>query len=149
MRKTEALMLELDRKLLRDLLEVVALGEWMANAHTINGDKYRAIEQRVLELAGRAVSELVDDSDPERLYLNATRDDRIEPIIDEYNAMTLCTDLAEQLAFRDLRLEVGEKALRRMQLDTEGMARIAKRAEHYIDEFERHGMDRLHVVEKQ
>jgi hypothetical protein len=133
----------------RALLNIVHLGEWMANANRSDEGirEITGIEQHVYSFAGAfGMDDLVTLEGS--LYVPTKElEDPLFPIIDAYDDEGFWDKLIEVLSARDLAAEhgvTGMEKLNREQLAEE----MDDRASVYEEEFEEYGVERLQIVEE-
>ncbi|MBL0059603.1 MAG: hypothetical protein IPP35_10975 [Elusimicrobia bacterium] len=136
----------------RELLEVMYLADWATNAHRVpdgKPDPYHALQQKILGHAKAAgCGDLVVYSEKEKAFAPS---DKLEKTchgtLDVYDEETFWEELVRRLALRDIEQERGPDALEKMSAEIRSSV-ISEIEERYQTECERHGLDRLEVVEE-
>jgi hypothetical protein len=133
----------------RALLNIVHLGEWMANANRSDEgiQEITAIEQHVYSFAADfGMDDLVTLEGS--LYVPTKElEDPLFPIIDAYDDEGFWDKLIEVLSARDLAAEHGVPGMQK--LNREQLAeQMDERASVYEEEFEEYGVERLQIVEE-
>jgi len=131
--------IELTKKQLRRLLDLVYIGNWILNS--ARGDDrirdYDEIESTLFALAAEKLSPgLAELSEGEVIASKAFVEGGIHEAIMDYEDTVFFEILAEELARRDMELD-GEN---------EDPDRLRARIDEYISEFEIHGTDNLTVT---
>ncbi len=145
--------IELSKAQFRTLVELVFLGDWIANAARIPGEdevrRFSSLKQHIYTLAHQSGLRNFVEYDPRlrRFFPTNTLHDRLEEIIDEYDDETLWQELQFRLAARDLR-DVHGDAVDSMSPE-ERISKEEPLLDRYQTEFEEHGMERLRIVEVQ
>ena len=132
-----------------NLMKMVYLGNWMANAHKTDDtiEKYSEIENYIFSFAKDfGFEEYVDDSDANKGKFYPTRmfeeDTDINTIHDDYNNDTFWDELVERLTIRDFRKKYSIEEITKMSSE-ERFSEMGKIEEKYADEVEEYGIDRL------
>ncbi len=143
-------MKDLNKVQVKDLLELVYLGNWMINAvRTEEIEKYEQMTQYIYRLA---LQHGLDDLIEYDLKFNQFFPTRLleEGDLDEYREFyhddVIWGDLADRLADRDMENLCSEKELEQMPED-EMIRRRLELIGKYEDEFEKHGLARLKISE--
>jgi hypothetical protein len=134
----------------KSLMELVYLGEWMANAIRLpdeHVEQFEEVQQYVFSLAGRfGLGGAVEFDERLGAFVPTNEfEEAMDGYIVEYDNETFWEELVHRLADRDLFYEYGE-AVGAMTIEQQ----IEKReplVERYEREFEEHGVERLRVVE--
>lgn len=132
------------------LMELVYLGEWMANAIRLPDqqvEQFERVQQHVVSLAGRfGLGSAVEFDEQLGEFIPTSEfEEAMDEYIVEYDNESFWEELVHRLADRDLFNEYGE-AISAMTVEQH----IAKRMpliERYEREFEEHGVARLKIVE--
>ena len=135
------MQLELNTDQYRVLLEMVFMGNWMANVMESEEDvrKYDALEELLFEQADRfGLTDLVED----RTYPSEQFLDSIFPVIDHYNELNFWEHLVELMAQRDLLQKYGEAAWEGLS-NEERFAQVEKLKEQYFAVLEKSGLKAL------
>jgi|WetSurMetagenome_2_1015567.scaffolds.fasta_scaffold08019_2 hypothetical protein len=133
----------------RTLLNIVHLGEWLANARrTDEGIKdITAIEQYVYSFASAFGMDDLVTREGSEFVPTSELEDPLFPIIDAYDDEGFWDKLVEVLAARDLTAEHGITGIKK--LDHDKLAdQMDERAAVYEEEFEEYGVERLQIVEE-
>ncbi len=141
------------KKQFENLLKLVYLGEWMANAHKTDDviEKYREMLFYVFSFANEfGFEEYVDNekvnngkSYPTRFFEEETD---VNELHDEYDDDTFWDELIDRLAHRDLIKEFGIEKVGKMDRK-ERFTRLCRAEEKYVDEIEKYGIERLGIIE--
>ena len=131
--------LELTRKQLRRLLDLVYIGNWILNS-TRGEDRFKDYDEVESLLFARAAQEgmpaLAETYQGEIIPSRAFAEGGIHEAIMEYENNVFFEILAEDLARRDMD---------DVPIDESNYDELAQRIDAYIDEFEAHGTDNLTV----
>jgi hypothetical protein len=139
--------IELDKKELETLIQLVYLGNYVVNARkdkTIK--KYEEVEQKVFAKAveaGLKNFEYVKELDGH--YPDGEWEELTQEFIDEYEEETTWDKLGMWLAQRDLAQEYGKDKLKKMKQE-ELVEKIMEKEEVYQQEFEKEGVRRLVIL---
>ena len=131
--------LELTRKQLRRLLDLVYIGNWILNS-TRGEDRFKDYDEVESLLFARAAREgmptLAETYQGEVIPSRAFAEGGIHEAIMAYEDVTFFEILAEELALRDLDAE---------RATIENYDEVMERMEQYMGEFEAHGTDHINV----
>ncbi len=131
--------LELTRKQLRRLLDLVYIGNWILNS-TRGEDRFKDYDEVESLLFARAAQEgmptLSEMYEGEVIPSRAFAEGGIHEAIMEYENNVFFEILAEDLARRDMD---------DVPIDETNYDELAQRIDAYIDEFEAHGTDNITV----
>ena len=131
--------LELTRKQLRRLLDMVYIGNWILNS-TRGEDRFKDYDEVESLLFARAALEgmpsLAETYPGEVIPSRAFAEGGIHEAIMEYENNVFFEILAEDLARRDMD---------DVPIDETNYDELAQRIDAYIDEFEAHGTDNITV----
>lgn len=131
--------LELTRKQLRRLLDMVYIGNWILNS-TRGEDRFKDYDEVESLLFARAAQEgmpaLAETYQGEVIPSRAFAEGGIHEAIMEYENNVFFEILAEDLARRDMD---------DVPIDESNYDELAQRIDAYIDEFEAHGTDNITV----
>ena len=131
--------LELTRKQLRRLLDMVYIGNWILNS-TRGEDRFKDYDEVESLLFARAAQEgmptLAETYRGEIIPSRAFAEGGIHEAIMEYENNFFFEILAEDLARRDMD---------DVPIDESNYDELAQRIDAYIDEFEAHGTDNITV----
>lgn len=131
--------LELTRKQLRRLLDMVYIGNWILNS-TRGEDRFKDYDEVESLLFARAAQEgmpsLAERYQGEIIPSRAFAGGGIHEAIMAYEDITFFEILAEELALRDLDAE---------RATEENYDEVMDRMEQYMGEFEAHGTDHISV----
>ncbi len=144
-----AVQINLTKEQYKTLVELVDLGQWMANAiRTKRIKKYDDMEQLVFSFTKQAgLQDCVDYDDEMKMYflLREFEESTIFPLKEEYDDYTFWEELAHRLADRDMLKQFGEKELADMPKDEMNKVRDSL-IRKYEDESVEHGIERLAIV---
>lgn len=131
--------LELTRKQLRRLLDMVYIGNWILNS-TRGEDRFKDYDEVESLLFARAAQEgmpaLAETYQGEVIPSRAFAEGGIHEAIMEYENNVFFEILAEDLARRDMD---------DVPIDESNYDELTQRIDAYIDEFEAHGTDNITV----
>ena len=131
--------LELTRKQLRRLLDMVYIGNWILNS-TRGEDRFQDYDEVESLLFAKAAQEgmpsLSETYQGEIIPSRAFAEGGIHEAIMEYENNVFFESLAEDLARRDMD---------DVPIDESNYDELAQRIDAYIDEFEAHGTDNITV----
>ena len=131
--------LELTRKQLRRLLDMVYIGNWILNS-TRGEDRFKDYDEVESLLFAKAAQEgmpsLAETYQGEVIPSRAFAEGGIHEAIMEYENNVFFEILAEDLARRDMD---------DVPIDESNYDELAQRIDAYIDEFEAHGTDNITV----
>jgi len=139
--------IELSKKEYRDLLDLLAISDWVLNANAAGGEreetsKYKEVEQKILSFAKEYHFENLveyDDDSKEYRHSKAYEDDEYMRFVDEYSEDVFWNELSDQLSSRDFIEEVGEEKYSEME-PGQRLVKLSRLAEKYDDEFEKNGI---------
>jgi hypothetical protein len=139
------------RSQLETLLRVVALGEWMVNAYRTPAECVQDVEdleQYLLGYAHKSGLEEMIEFDPalSKFFLTQEYEDRLQPLIQDYDNEAFWDGLVDRLADRDFADVYGDAAKRMTR--EERFEKIGEIVDKYEAEIEQHGVDRLRVSER-
>ena len=131
--------IELTRKQLRRLLDMVYIGNWILNS--ARGDDrftdYDEVESKLFGLCkGTPLASLTEVWDGEDVPSKAFSDGGIHEAIMDYEDTVFFEILAEELARRDMDYQ---------PISKENYDELMSRMDEYINEFEAHGTDNILV----
>lgn len=147
--------IEISKGKYKILLQILEMADWVLTAHKTDEEKrhkpYWKLEQKIFSLAevmGYS-SFIVYDKELKQYFPTRKYEDTHSAMdfIEEFENDSFWDELIERLAERDAIREVGEVGYKAL----EGLDRINKVEEHrekYIDEFDKYGLDRISIVEK-
>jgi len=152
--KAKKVCLEIDKKEYKTLLQVLEMADWILNAHSQEEDKknkpFTDLEQKVFALAQDAGwGKLVEFSKEHKQFLPTAAYEEtcsVMPLIEEFENETFWDELIDRLAERDVVGELGEKAFLALPPE-QRMEKIDEVRERYTAEMEKHGVDRLGILE--
>ena len=134
--------LELTRKQLRRLLDLVYIGNWILNS-TRGEDRFKDYDEVESLLFARAAQEgmpsLAETYRGEIIPSRAFAEGGIHEAIMEYENNVFFEILAEDLARRDMD---------DVPIDESNYDELAQRIDAYIDEFEAHGTDNIRIEDE-
>jgi hypothetical protein len=140
--------IEFTNKEYRDLIELLFLGNWMANALRTGakGDetikKYEEIQDYILSYAKHFQAEDVVLKEGNHFYTTMEFEESIMPIVDDYDEYTLWEQLPLKLAKRDLLREIGPVS----HLKEEHKLRMFEIEEQYEIEFEKNRLKNVVIL---
>jgi hypothetical protein len=137
--------IELNKQQYRKLIELLFLGDWLANASRTGskGDElitdYKDIEHYILSFSKEfQLGDFVMEEKGE-YFTTMKFEEELTPLIDEYDEYTFWEQLAQRLAERDLMKEIGPvRKLKEAQIE-----RQFEIEEIYHEEFEKNGLKNL------
>lgn len=135
----------------RQLLELMYLGDWVANATKVPGEEpflYEALGQKILAQARDAgCGDCVEEGEESgELFPSRIIEEACDSIIANYDNDSFWEELPARLAERDVERVKGEGALSKMTGE-QRLEEIGAIEDDYKEEFETHGLDRLEIVE--
>jgi len=143
--------IELTKEQYLNLLKLVYLGEWMANAHRTEDriEKYENSLSQILSYAKDfGFSDYADDEEvgdgriyPTRKFEEETG---VHDLHDEYDEDTFWDELIDRLKGRDFFKHYKKEELEKMTQD-EYFDNLGKFTDKWEEEFEKHGIDRLKI----
>jgi hypothetical protein len=139
--------IELNKKQYRDLIELLFLGNWVANASRTGAEgddmleKYEEIFDYILSHAKSFEADDVVMQEDKRFYTTMDFDESIMPVIEDYDDYTFWEQLSSKLAERDLLRELGP-----ISFKEEHQERMFDIEEQYEIEFEKNGLKNLTLV---
>lgn len=140
----------------RLLLDAVYIADWIMTSHDSDqesmDDQYQMLFQKIYSHAGEmGCADLVEvEAEANRYYPSRKYEEQSDVFewIEEYNAMSFWEELLERFTERDVLAEVPSE--QRDRLGSEDYRRRAVPHEkRYAAEFEKHGIDRLVIDDKQ
>lgn len=142
--------LELTDKQYRDLIELLYLGNWIANASRTGAEgderieKYEKIQDYILSQAKHFRAEDIVNEEGNEFYTTRNFEEPLMPIVEEYDEYTFWEQISSNLAKRDLLREIGPVR----QLKDEHRERMYEIEEQYEVEFEKNGLKNLVIMSK-
>ncbi|TJY41093.1 hypothetical protein E5161_15460 [Cohnella pontilimi] len=142
--------IELTNKQYRDLIELLFLGNWLANATRTGAEgderleKYELLQHYILSHAKNFQADDVVTEEGTSFYTTMEFEESIMPIVEEYDDSTFWEQLSMKLANRDLLKEIGPVS----ELKEKHRTRLFELEEEYEVEFEENGLRNL-VLMKQ
>ncbi|WP_373228583.1 hypothetical protein [Cohnella sp.] len=143
--------IELTDKQYRDLIELLFLGDWIANASRTGADgderieKYEKVQDYILSQAKHFHAEDIVKKEGNEFYTTMNFEEPLMPIVEEYDDYTFWEQISNKLAKRDLLREIGPVR----QLKEEHRDRMYEIEEQYEIEFEENGLKNLVIMNKQ
>jgi hypothetical protein len=136
----------LDPQQYRKLIELAYLGEWMINAHHDTEYQDEAADKVLQQLlATRPLPDVDRDEETSEYYMKS---DWVEQLYDtyilDYDDHVFWDELTERLAQRDLARQRGV-SLDEVNRDDD-LLELRPLEEHYRQELEEHGIERLDIV---
>ncbi len=135
------------------LLRLINIGDWVMFSDLDDEDadptavEHKKVLQKLFACAHKAGMHDIVSFDPaldEYFETGAFEDDYLGYVY-EYTAKQLLEELPDRLAVRDLIDQVGEEAFENMG-GVERGGKLQQLAFMYEDEFDQHGLDRLHLL---
>jgi len=142
--------IELTNKQYRDLIELLFLGNWIANASRTGAEgdkrieKYEKVEAHILSHAKHFQAEDVVNVEGNDFYTTMNFEETLIPIVEEYDEFTFWEEISRKLANRDLLRQIGPVR----QLKDEHLKRMYEIEEQYQIEFEKNGIKNLELIKK-
>lgn len=141
-----------------NLLKLVYLGNWLANANRDGSpenphkEEYEATEDYIFSFAKQfGFDEYVEDEEAEKGKFYPTRifeeKTDIQELIDEYDEETFWDELVDRLGERDFYQHYSKDEIQKMTQE-ERFERICDLEEKWGEEFEKRGIERLKIVKK-
>jgi hypothetical protein len=149
------MQIELSKGQFENLLKLVYLGNWLANAHR-NGraedpykEEYNVIEDYIFSYAKQfGFNEYVDDEEavqgkfyPTRIFEEETD---IQELIDEYDEETFWDELIDRLGERDFHRHYSKEEIQKMSRD-ERFGKLYEFIDKCADEINENGIERLEI----
>ena len=151
--------IELTKEQYQDLIKANAIGnavlgilgdsfpdEYKQQSNTID-----SLQEYLLKYAGEFDSnDLIEDFEGKEVLSQEYYEEKIMPIVDTYDDVTVCDDLARALARRDFRRDFTQAEIRKMAKQNGGYLGVEMYdyEKKYWDEFDKHDYDRLEIVKK-
>jgi len=136
------------------ILKTVYLGNWLANAYSIDTFKkdYESAEDFIFCQAPKfGFKKFVDHkkSDGQKYYPTRSfeEDTDVQKVIQEYDEETFWEELAERLGLRDFIKKYSKSQIKKMTRD-EYFQKFTDCVDYYNLEFERYGIDRFIISPK-
>jgi len=135
------------------LLRMVNIGDWIMSAEmddemaNPNVVAHKKVLQKLFTAAHEAKMDDIVCYDPslDMSFETAAFEDDYLAYVHEYTAKQLLEELPNQLAIRDLVEQVGEEVFENMDI-LERAGKLQQLAFMYEDEFDQHGLERLHLL---
>jgi hypothetical protein len=142
----EKMKIELTEHQYRKLVELVYLGNWLANAFKLSDEadqEYKELEQLILSYSENfdMKSLIMYDEKLAKYFPTQEFDKLVDPIIDQYDDYSFWENLSSKLALRDLFREIGPVS----KLTDQHMKRRFEIEERYELEFEKNGLKNLEL----
>ena len=141
------------KKQFEDLMKIVYLGNWMANAHRTDDriEKYNEIQDYIFSFAKDFGFEEYSDDDAVgdgKFYPTRTfeEDADINKLHDEYDEETFWDEIIDRLGHRDSIKKYGVDKIKKMSRE-ERFDKLCKCEEKYAEEVEENGVERLEIKE--
>jgi len=143
--------IELTREQYKELIKLVYLGEWLANAHCISreDEKFNDIANYIYSYAADfGLEDLVEYDRKSREYYPTAEfdeDPEVRQFIDKYNNENFWDELTNRMAVRDFVRKYGKAAINKMTWEE----RIEKEdpfIEKYQEEFAENGLMNLGII---
>jgi len=145
--------INLNKEELVMLLRLANIGDWVMFSDLDDEDadptavEHKQVLQKLFAAAHEAEMHDIVFFDPsqEECFETGTFEDDYLAYVHEYTAKQLLEELPDRLAVRDLIDQVGEEAFENMD-GVERGGKLQQLAFMYEDEFDQHGLDRLHLL---
>lgn len=145
--------IDLSRKEYRDLLDIIAIADWVLNAHKVEQDprteRYRKLEQKFLALSEQMRFENLVEFAPEQDRYFPTKEyedtSSVQTFVSEYENDTFWEELVARLAERDLAQQIGGYDKIATLTREEMFTRLSQLEEYYSAEFALNGLKNLKV----
>jgi hypothetical protein len=150
MRRDQKMKLELTNNQYRDLIELLFLGDWIANGTRTGAkgderlEKYVVIQDYILSQAKHFQAEDVVIAKGNNFYTTMDFEESLMPIVEEYDDYTFWEQISLKLAERDVFREIGPVR----QLKEEHRNRMYDIEHQYGIEFEKNGLKNLEIIKK-
>ena len=151
--KKNIMKIEFTKEQYENLMKLVYLGEWMANAHRTDDriEKYDELQRYVFSFAKDfGLEKHVDDEEigdgnfyPTRFFEEETDVDKLH---EEYDEDTFWTELPERLGERDFFKKYSKKDWEKMTRE-ERFLKIQECVIKWEEELEKYGIERLDIKE--
>lgn len=138
----------LSRAQFETLLKMVYFGDWLVNGIRSPSDsipEFEELEQLLLAVGHRSGLADIIDFEPRLSQFFLALEEELQPFINEYDDEAFWDGLVDRLADREFEETYGEAADRMGR--EERFEKIGALVDKYEAEMERHGMDRLRVVD--
>ncbi|MFC5406879.1 hypothetical protein [Cohnella soli] len=135
----------LTKKQYRDLIELLFLGNWLANASRTGAEgderleKYEEIQYFILSYAKQFQADDVVKAEGNEFYTTMDFEEKLMPVVEEYDDYIFWEQISMKLAKRDLLREIGPVS----NLKAEHKERMYEIEEQYEIEFEKNGLKNL------
>lgn len=142
--------INLSRGQFETVIKAAHLGNWLVNAIRVPGSyvrEFEELEQFLLSLAhGSGLHDIVEfDPTLSQFFEKDEILEKLQPFIDEYNDEAFWDGLVDRLADRDFSETYGDAAKRMDQ--NEQFGKLSEFVERYEAEVEKHGIERLRILE--
>ncbi|MFC5406877.1 hypothetical protein [Cohnella soli] len=143
--------IELTKKQYRDLIELLFLGNWLANASRTGAEgderleKYEEIQYFILSYAKQFQADDVVKAEGNEFYSTMDFEEKLMPVVEEYDDYTFWEQISMKLAKRDLLREIGPVS----NLKEEHKERMYEIEEQYEIEFEKNGLKNLTLIKQE
>lgn len=144
--------IELTPEQYKKLTQLVYLGEWMVNAMRDDDhvEKFEDVCQKIYGKAADAGAEdLVDYDEESQTYFPSVlleADTELNEYREDYNNDLFWDELIERLSYRDCEKTLGADAVKRLGVE-KFMDEKGVFVDKYIEEFENHGIENVHVID--
>jgi hypothetical protein len=142
--------IDLTNKQYRDLIELLFLGNWLANASRTGAEgderleKYEEIQDYILSQAQHFQADDVVKAQGNDFYTTMDFEELLMPIVEEYDDYTFWEQISMKLANRDLLREIGPVS----QMKEEHRERMYEIEEQYENEFTKNGLKNLAIMKQ-
>ena len=137
--------LELSSEEFKKIVELAYLGEWMINAQhdaAYQDEEADAAVQRLLSAS--TLPDIDKDDETGQFFMKSEWTDRLyEDHVLDYDDHIFWDELAERLALRDLAQQQG--IAEELVSPDDNVQALRRLEEHYQQEFEDHGLDRVEI----
>lgn len=143
--------LELTDNQYRDLIELLFYGNWIANASRTGAEgdekieKYEKLQEYLFSHAKHFNADDFVINEDNEFYTTLEFEERLMPIVEEYDEYTFWEQISNKLAKRDLLREIGSvRQLKEMHRE-----RMYEIEEQYEIEFEKNGLKNLVIMKSE
>jgi hypothetical protein len=142
--------IELTNKQYKDLIELLFLGNWLANASRTGAEgderleKYEEIQDYILSQAKHFQADDVVKEEGNDFYTTMDFEKLLMPIVEEYDDYTFWEQISMKLANRDMLREIGPVS----QLKEEHRERMYEIEDQYEIEFNKNGLKNLEIMKQ-
>jgi hypothetical protein len=139
------------KKQYEDLLRLVYLGNWMANAHRVRNriEKFNELESHIFSHAEDfGMERWADTDDPDTTYPTRYFEEEsgVEELREEYDGEIFWNELSDRLGSRDFDKQYSKKELKAMDVE-QRISLFYDAVGKWNEELENYGIDRLQVLD--